>query len=91
MRGLENCHSYHEEFHEALLLCLRIQRFSEWQTQKLVSHKALRGFNSMSAQTVYPVFEDEKSKGSDEKLSQISFERNLKHFFYFAVCLECFH
>ena len=42
-------------------------RFCESHTLKLVSWKALRKLNALCALRVYPVFEDEKSNGPDEK------------------------
>ena len=41
--------------------------FGESHFQSLVRLKTLRARNALQAFTVYPVFEDEKSNGSDEK------------------------
>ena len=49
-------------------ISIRLQNsFCESHTWRLVSWKALRALNARWAQPVYPIFEDEKSNGSDEK------------------------
>ena len=42
--------------------------FSESDTKILMNDKALRALNGLRALPVYPVFEDQKSKGIEEKL-----------------------
>ena len=45
--------------------------FCESHTLRLVSWKALRELHDHCALSVYPIFEDEKSNGSDEKIGQV--------------------
>ena len=49
-------------------MSIRLQKsFCESDTWRLASSKALRAINARWALPVYPVFEDEKSNGSDQK------------------------